>query len=185
MHPADAEKRGKLKLLPPQPKIKDEEFPTSLQEVDRCYLTDVTGVWSSVMKFIQENCWSDNKILITWRNIASGACPDTPAESSSVPYLPPTALFQLLVCIGENVFSSRGFYLRWQDGISPVLPSRTQGTLRKRSCQLFRLCEPWRSWKECSQLWLAYMKARSTGEKSKSAVRMIAELCCPTITAFS
>lgn len=102
MHPADAEKRGKLKLLPPpQPKIKDEEFPTSLQEVDRCYLTDVTGVWSSVMKSIQENCWSDNKILITWRNIASGACPDTPAKSSSVPYLPPTALFQLLVCIGE------------------------------------------------------------------------------------
>lgn len=76
---------------------------------------------------------SDNKILITRRNIAFGACPDTPAESRSFPYIPPTVLFQLLVCIREMCLVRGGFYLRWQDGISPGLPSRTQGGLRKRS----------------------------------------------------
>lgn len=50
----------------------------------------------------------------------SGACPDTPAESSRVPYIPPTARFQLLVCIEEMCLVHGAFICGGRMGLAPA-----------------------------------------------------------------
>lgn len=48
------------------------------------------------------------------------ACPDTPVQSSSVPYIPPTALFHLLVCIGETCLVHGAFICGGRMGLAPA-----------------------------------------------------------------